>query len=445
MNRIQDTAAALTGVVSLLATSAAAADKAPAPAVTVIHAGRLLSAPEAPVRARQTLLIRGDRIAEIRDGFVSAEALGEKAAQVIALPDALVMAGMMDLHVHLTSPDESERGGRRNLTVGQAALMGALNARKTLDAGFTTVRNVGGRPEAVFALKDAIARGEVPGPRMWASGPVIGVTGGHGDGSPFQYGQTIGERREDDGVCDGPDDCRRLVRRQISLGADWIKIAASGGGNAELGPETAAPEMDEDELGAMVRTAHALGRRVAVHSHSTAGINLALKAGADTIEHGGFPDDASIRLFKAHGACLVPTMSVLDNLRRTHDEGKQPPADQAQMRTFLDKMPVNVGRAFKEGVCVALGTDAGVVPHGANAREAGWYVRVGMTPREAIASATTTAAKVLGKDAELGELRPGYVADVIAVKGDPTQDIGALRQVTFVMKAGVVHKAPAAP
>lgn len=407
--------------------------------VEVIHAGKLLTDASAEVVTRRTIVVRDGRIAEVREGYLTPTQLKLPAdARVINLESDFVLAGMMDLHVHLTEPGPDERRGGKTLAPAQSAMVGVLNAKKTLMGGFTTVRDVGGDPEAIFALRDAIADGTVAGPRVFAAGAIISATGGHGD-DDNHFRERAGDIPVTSNVCDGPYECRRVVRRQISLGSDWIKIAITGGGNAR-GGVLAAPEMDEDEAEALIQTAHALGRHVAVHAHSTAGINLALKAGADTIEHGGFPDDESIRLYHAHNACLVPTLSVLDTLQKSYDEAKAPAADLAQLKVFLDGMPGNVGRAFKAGVCVALGTDSGVVPHGANAHELEWLVRVGLTPREALGAATTTPARILGRADDLGQVRVGYAADIVAVAGDPLADISVMRHVAFVMKAGVVYK-----
>lgn len=413
-----------------------AAAPAPTPKVTIIHAGRLLTGSSAEPLREQTIVVRGDRIADVRAGYLSpAQIDGAAQAKVVDLRRAFVLAGMTDMHVHLTGGDQLR--GRRAATAARAAMVGAGNARKTLMAGFTSVRDVGASPEAIVALRDAISEGDVVGPRVLASGSMVSVTGGHGDGGDH-LGERAGDLSTSSGVCDGPDACRRAVRRQIALGADWIKISTSGGGDD--GTEHSAPEMDADEATALIATVHGAGHRVAAHAHSTAGINLALKAGADTIEHGGFAIEESIRLFKDRNACLVPTLAVLDNLRKTYDEGKAPPASLAKMKAFLDRMPENVGRAYRAGVCVALGTDAGVVPHGSNARELEWLVKVGLTPRQALTAATTTPAKILDRADDLGQVRAGYVADIIAVVGDPLSDISVMRSVGFVMKDGVIHK-----
>ena len=402
---------------------------------TLIHAGRLLADPAQAPRANQTIVVRGTRVAAVLDGFVGAEAAGAPAdARVIDLRDAFVMPGMMDLHVHLGIGSPSERNRRRQSGDAGGVLTVLHNAQITLEAGFTTVRDVGANGDAIFAVRDAVAAGEYPGPRILAVGDGISVTGGHADdafGTPLAAQQT--------GVCDGPDVCRRSVRTQIRRGADWIKINATGGGGDENGMPDASPEMDADEMTAAVSAAHALGRHVAAHAHGAPGIKAALRAGVDTIEHGGFVDAEAIALFRRNDACLVPTLSVLDNVRRNFEAGNGTPTQMRLMRAFLDDMPNNVGRAHRSGVCIALGTDAGVVPHGENAHELEWMVRVGMSPREALNAATGVAADVIQRGDELGRIRAGYLADIIAVRGDPTTDIAVMRSVQFVMKDGDIY------
>jgi imidazolonepropionase-like amidohydrolase len=400
----------------------------PQPAI-IIHAGALIAVPgEAPKRM-QSIVVRGDRVEAILAGYVV-----RPDAKVIDLSQLTVLPGMIDCHVHLMSrPKKEPRNAEARWGEPEQVLLALENAAITLDAGFTTVRDVGARAPGIFAVRDAIAEGRFPGPRVIAAGHMVSVTGGHGDGDSGDRSSALS------GICDGPYECRAAVRAQIAAGADVIKIATTGGGGDENGTADAAPEMDDDELAAIVATAHSLGRKVAVHAHGTAGINAALRAGADSIEHGGFSNAESIRLYKSHKSFLVPTMSVLNGIERDYAaaDAKVKPI----MRAFLDRMPENVGAVYRSGVPIAFGTDAGVTEHGQNAQEFLWYRKIGMTPVDALKTATVNAAKLLGMEARLGTLAAGTYADIVATAGDPLQDSEALRKIVYVMKGGVTARA----
>ena len=405
--------------------------------LTAIHAGVLLDVPGTPARQRQTILVEGERIREIRDGFLTAAQLSltGETVTVVDLKDRFVLPGLIDAHVHLTLAHNDPRS-EAELTGEEMLIDGIVNARLTLQAGFTTVRDVGARPHAwpVVVLRDAIAAGKIDGPRVLVAAASISATGGHGDLSG-PADEPAGRRRSA-GVCDGVAMCRRAVRRQFALGADLIKLNATGGGGERNGGKADPAAFFADELEAIVATAHSLGMKVAAHAHGTAGINAALAAGVDSIEHGSFLNGESIRLFNRAGAYLVPTLSVQERIAK--EVGTAQGAARKRMRSFLDEHAANVGKAHSAGVRIALGTDAGVVPHGANARELQWYVKVGMTPSEALQAATVNAALLLGVAA--GALEPGRYADLIALRGDPLADITALEAVSFVMKAGQIHK-----
>lgn len=407
--------------------------------VTLIHAGTLLISAAAPPRTRQTLHIEGTRIKAVHDGILTPEELGlaPENTGTIDLLDRFVMPGLIDAHVHLTlSP---EREANQFETTGEEMLIeGIVNAGRTLRAGFTTVRDLGARPYSwpVIVLRDAIAEGRIDGPRVLVAGGSISATGGHADilGRPGK----IASRLDTPGVCDGVPACRKAVRGQFRQGVDLIKINATGGGGERNGGKDDPPAFLGDELRALVETARSLRLKVAAHAHGTAGINAALEAGADSIEHGSFLDEASMALFLNRGAFLVPTLSVQDVIASEFEDAQGPM--RSRMQDFLRHHPANVGRAYRSGVRIALGTDAGVVPHGQNARELEWLVKVGMTNADAIRAATAEAAELLGLADDAGSLEPGRLADLIAVRGDPLADIGALREVAFVMKAGRVQR-----
>ena len=407
--------------------------------LTIIHAGTLLDVPGKPPKTRQTILVRDGRITEIRAGLHSPEQLAPEleTVEVIDLTDSFVLPGLIDAHVHLTLAD---KGGRSafELTGEEMLMDGVVNARVTLQAGFTTVRDVGARPHSwpLIVLRDAIEAGKIPGPRVFAAGNSISATGGHAD--YFDWPDHMLEGLETPGLCDDTGSCRRAVRRQFRQGADLIKINATMGGSERNGGRDDPPAFFTDEFAAIVETARSQNLKVAAHAHGSAGINAALKAGVDSIEHGSFLDDESIRLFNATGAFLVPTLSVHNVLLA--EIGDATGLMKERLQSFLDEHPVNVGKAYSEGVRIALGTDAGIVPHGDNAHELEWYVSIGMTNADAIISATINAAELLGIENDAGTLAGGKSADLIAVRGDPLEEITALKKVIFVMKSGRVYK-----
>lgn len=423
-------------VMCLLSSWASAAESPTVPKVepaaaveTVIHAGTLIAVPGETPRKQQSIIVKGDHIEAIVPGYVT-----RPNAAVVDLTALTVLPGLIDCHVHLTSGGAGVSAQRRSVPTEAELVLNAMNnAAVTLAAGFTTVRDLGARSPAIFTVRDAIASGRFPGPRVIAAGHMISVTGGHADGDPLA-GESSTVPALLSGICDGPYACRATVRAQIAAGADVIKAASTGGGGDENGTADAAPELEEDEMQAIVDIAHSLGRKVAVHAHGTAGINRALRAGADSVEHGGFSDAESIRMFKAQHAFLVPTMSVLGKI-----EKEVPTADPKVlplMRSFLDHMPGNVAAAYKSGVKIAFGTDAGITEHGHNADEFLWYRKIGMSPADTLRTATVNAAELLGMQDRIGTIAVGKYADIIAVDGDPMDDVTALQRVKFVMKAG---------
>ncbi|WP_292036611.1 MULTISPECIES: metal-dependent hydrolase family protein [unclassified Brevundimonas] len=433
---------ALIVTVAVLAATSAQAQQAPAVAAisaeqptTFVQVGRLLADPASgQVLRDKTLVIRGNQVVEIRDGFV-----GE--GRVVDLRGAFVLPGLIDSHVHLTG-QQNPNGRLESVTESNAtqAMVGARYARRTLNAGFTTVADLGASNEAIFALRDAVRRGDVPGPRIIAAGSAVSVHGGHGDINGYR--EDVMHVLSPESVCSGAEDCMRAVRLQVRSGADIIKITATGGvlSNTAAG---LAQQFSEDELAAIVASAHRMGRQVTAHAHGVDGINAFLKAGGDSIEHGTYLDDESMRLFKAHNAWLVPTLMAGDYVARVaaSPENFFTPAQTAKALEAGPKMLDMVRRAHLGGVRIAFGTDSGVSAHGDNAGEFALLVRAGLTPLEAIQSATVGAAEHLKIANEAGRLAPGMPADLIAVSGDPLSDVTELQRVRFVMKGGQVFRA----
>lgn len=415
--------------------------------LVVIHAGALLAEPGKEPLSEQSILIRDGKVMEIRAGYVDAAAAGagpDESVKIHDLSDMFVLPGLIDGHVHITTENNPRaRLQRVEKSAADYAIAGAGFARKTLMAGFTTVRDVGARErDAVFALRDGIARGDVVGARIFASGSTISVTGGHGDGTQG-YRDDIGELLHHTGVCDGVGSCRQAVREQVRAGADHIKLTATAGvlSNTAAGLEQ---QFFEDELEAIMDSAHAMSRKVTAHAHGVGGINAALRAGVNSIEHGTYLNNESIRLFKRTGAYLVPTILAgvtVAEWAADPDSFLLPP-QRAKAAQVGPRMLDMARRAHAGGVKIAFGTDTGVSKHGENAREFALLVNAGMTPMEAIYSATVAGADNLGKSDILGTISPGKYADIIAVDGDPLVDVTELEDVDFVMKEGKAYKTP---
>lgn len=423
--------------VALIGLTPAAAQVEPAEdALTFIQAGRLLADPATGrVTSQQTVVVQNGRVLRIDEGFT-----GEGQGRVVNLRDRFVLPGLIDSHVHLMGQlGPTNRIDAVTMTSSAQALEGAYYAQRTLEAGFTTVANLGASSETVFALRDAIARGRVPGPRILASGASISVHGGHGDS--HGYRPEVLEILRTEAVCSGADDCRRAVREQIRLGADLIKITATGGvlSNTAAGLNQ---QFTDDELQAIVEAAHSMGRRVTAHAHGADGITSFLEAGGDSIEHGTYVDDEGIRLMRQRGAWLIPTLLAGDFVARIAS-GPNNFLSPAQTAKALEAGPLMIGmcrRAHDAGVRIAFGTDSGVSAHGDNAQEFALLVRCGLTPLEAIQAATVGAADHLQISGEAGALRPGMPADLIAVAGDPLADVTVLEHVGFVMRSGRVYR-----
>jgi imidazolonepropionase-like amidohydrolase len=405
---------------------------------TLIHAGTLLAEPGREPLAKQTVAVEDGRVVSVRAGFSAAK----QGESLIDLSDRFVMPGLIDCHVHLTG----EFGPKHKMEIveespADIALHAARNARVTLEAGFTTVRDlgeIGGAGNAIFALKKAVAMGYVPGPRIFAAGSIISPTGGHG--ITCGYRDDINLLFDPSGRADGVDGCRNAVRRQVSRGADFIKFVATGGVLTDTATGTDRQFFD-DEYEAIVATAHMLGRKTTAHAHGADGMKAALKAGVDAIEHGTFMDDEVTETMLKRGVYYVPTTLAGVTV-----------AEMAQTTSFMPKAirdkALQVGpnivdtlrRGHAAGLRIAFGTDSAVSPHGLNAREFQLMVQAGMTPMQALTAATVTAAAHIGQPDHLGHLAPGKAADVIAFAKSPLDDIAETMKPVFVMRDGRVFK-----
>jgi len=446
MQRLKHIALALCLVVTTGVGTTSAAGNVGTDAVTIVHAGTLLAVPgEAPVEVA-TVVVRAGRIEAIHEGHATAETLGlDGTARVIDLSDRFVMPGFIDLHVHLTA---QATAGARDLYVRKPdeyfALLAAYNAEKTLRSGFTTVRDLGSRGYAVFALRDAIADGLVPGPRLLVAGSAITPSGGHAD---FHgYREEVRDALPATGTCNGPDDCRRAVREMVRRGADVIKVTATGGVLSDTAAGTGM-QFTQAELDAIAETAHALGRKVTAHAHERAGIEAALRAGFDSIEHAMWATEETMRLFIEKDAWLIPTVYPITYVGDTREAMLEGPFADAPPQVLeklleLGRQPKDMTElAHRMGVRIALGTDSGVSPHGDNPWEFVEYVNIGMTPMEALKAGTVDAARAGGIEAT-GSLEVGHVADLVAMPGNPLDDIEAVLGVDFVMRDGIVFYSP---
>ncbi len=402
----------------------------------IIHAGTLLADAREAVQTEQSIIVRNNEIVEVRDGYVSpGQVSGTANARVIDLSDQFVMAGLIDSHTHILSQQEANGREIRVTRSSQlSTLMGVEFGMRTLRAGFTTIRNVGADRNAVFALRDAINQGIVMGPRIKAAGQGLTPTGGHGDGGGF---------RDDvfphphSGVCDGVAECRKAVRTQIKYGADHIKYVATGGVLSQTATGTGQQFTDEEQI-ALVQAAHAMGRKVEKHAHGKIGLEAALRAGVDSIEHGSYLDAQTADLFVATGAYLVPTLIAGYTVERIATERPDFFVPEVRQKA-LEVGPVmrNALRlAYEKGVKIAFGTDAGVNDHGTNAYEMVLMNEAGMPERAILISATINAADLMDLTDITGTIEAGKDADIVATAGNPLQDISALMQPTFVMARG---------
>jgi imidazolonepropionase-like amidohydrolase len=422
----------LAAIALLLMCISAHASAAPDSEIRAVLCGSVLE-----VRSGQSLKDRlvtfdqAGRITAVR----SASPADATRHEVLDLSGMTCLPGLIDSHTHLNDDPGSASYSGLSISVPRAAIIGAKNARLTLLAGFTTVRNMTSIGYSDVALRDGINAGDVPGPRMVVSGPALSITGGHNDQNllapEFRYRM--------DGVADGVDGVKAKVRENIKYGADVIKVMATGGVMSE-GDSPGAEQYGPDELRTIVETAHGLGRKVAAHAHGTIGIKDATLAGVDSIEHGSYIDAEGIRLMKARGTYLVPTLYVGDWLFESYAQLGLTQNMIDKLKAVIPQAREHVARAFAEHVKVAFGTDAGVYPHGLNAREFAVMVKLGMTPLAAIQSATINAADLLGWGDKVGAIEPGHYADLIAIEGDPVANVRLLENVKFVMKGGLVYR-----
>jgi imidazolonepropionase-like amidohydrolase len=410
---------------------------AAASAATLIHAGRIIDGVGNTPRERVTIVVDGDHIRSIDSGF-AAPGTGD---EVVDLSGATVLPGFMDMHVHLTG-EQSRTSELDSFKNGEAddAYDSVVYAERTLMAGFTTVRNLGDQWNVSIALRRAIAAGKVKGPRIFTAGRAIGTRGGHADASNSWGPYLSSDDPRLNTVCNGPDSCREAVRQRYKDGVDSIKITATGG-VLSIAKSGSAPQFTDEEIAAVVSTAHDYGLKVAAHAHGAEGIKRAVRNGVDSIEHGTFMDDECIRLMKEHGTHYVPTISAG---RFVYEHAQDPDFFPAIVRPKAlavgPQIQKTFAKAWKEGVTIMFGTDTGVGPHGSNGKEFGYMVEAGMPVMDAIRAATMVPAKYLGIADKLGSLEAGKIADIVAVPGDPIADVHTLEHVSFVMKEGVIYK-----
>ncbi len=398
----------------------------------IIRAGHLLDVKTGKTLNDQVIVIEGDKIVAV--GPASNPQAGAGGSS-IDLSTSTVMPGLIDGHTHLTGDPRNIGYQSLGLSLPREALIGARNARLTLQAGFTTVRNVGASGYSDVALRDAINAGDIPGPRMLVSGPALSITGGHCDNNllPYEYHATS------DGAADGIEAVQHKVREIIKYGADLIKICATGGVLSK-GDDPQASQYTLEEMKAIVADAHRLGRKVAAHAHGAQGIRWASEAGVDSVEHASYIDDAGIAEMKKNGTYLVPTLYLGDWFLENAEKNHVPDFLLVKAKAVMPAARKNVAHAFASGVKVAFGTDAAVYPHGLNAHEFAVMVKLGLGPLQAIQAATVNDADLLGWSDKVGTIEPGKWADIIAVDGDPVKDVTTLEHVKFVMKGGEVVK-----
>ncbi len=422
----------------LLVTGAALLAATLLPAKTLIHAGSLIDGRADTVRKAVTLTVEGERITGLADGY-TAPAAGDT---VIDLKNATVMPGLMDMHVHLTgeqSPQSYTEGFFLN--PADVALRSTVYARRTLLAGFTTVRDCGADDKLNLALRDATAKGWVDGPRIYAAGSV-GTTGSHVGDNTTGLNTRLQEVLApfNTAVGNGPDQLRAIVRQRYKEGADFIKVSSTGG-VLSLAKSGQAPLYNDEELAAVVATAKDYGLKVAAHAHGDEGMKRAIRAGVISIEHGTFMSDETIALMKEHGTYYVPTISAGRFVaEKSKIDGFFPAVVRPKAAMIGPLIQATFKRAYEAGVKIAFGTDQGVAPHGDNAKEFIYMVEAGMPAMKAIQSATLEAAKLLDAEKDLGTVESGKIADLVAVPGDPLADISLMTKVSFVMKAGKIYK-----
>lgn len=404
---------------------------------TYLHCGRIIDTKTGTVLEDKTIIVTGSKISAIQDGFVSASS---REDIIVDLKTKTVMPGLIDMHVHI----EGETSPTRYLDVftkndADVAFTSAEIANRTLMAGFTTVRDLGGSGVNV-ALRNAIAQGKVNGPRIFTAEKAIATTGGHADPTNGRKKSLMGDPGPAEGVINSPEDARKAVRQRYKNGADLIKITATGG-VLSVAKNGQNPQFTQEEVNEIVKTAKEYGMVVAAHAHGKEGMKRAIKAGVQTIEHGSFMDKEAADLMKQYNTYLVPTLSAGRYVeQQALIPNYYPPVILPKIKSTMKVLDGTLEMVIKENVPIAFGTDAGVFPHGENAKEFIYMVEVGWSPMFSIQSATITNAKLLDMENELGQLSEGFIADIVAVEGDPIKDISTMVNVTFVMKEGKVYK-----
>jgi imidazolonepropionase-like amidohydrolase len=429
--------AALIVVCSVFTSNAIAQTSSPVP-LSYIRAGHLFDPATGRYVDNATLVVANQRVQSVETGGFNPPA----GAQVLDLSGEYVLPGLIDCHTHLGSrADRYEEIDRFKDSPFDSAIAGVVNARKTLEAGFTTVRDVGSLPFLAVDLRKNIDSGFIPGPRIVASGPGISITGGHGDLNNFapEVTKTLFPSKNDFKIADGPDEVRRMVREQVKYGVDVIKILASGGVLSK-GDQPGAPQYSLEELKVAADTAHQAGRKIAAHAHGSQSIKWAIEAGIDSVEHASLVDDEGIAMAKAHGTYFVMDIYDDDYILQEGPKIGMPQENIIKERAVGQTQRDNFRKAHAAGVKMAFGTDAGVYPHGDNARQFHYMVMYGMTPAEAIKAATTSAADLLGRSSDVGSLTPGHFADLIALTTDPLARIEVLEHPDVVVKGGVLIK-----
>ncbi|UIP07698.1 amidohydrolase family protein [Erythrobacter sp. SDW2] len=398
---------------------------------TIIHAGSVITDASANPTGPATITVEDGRIVSIVDGFQPTP----EGATMVHLPEYTVLPGLIDLHVHLTGDPGGDFWKETVEPDEWGVVVGAKNARLTALAGFTTVREAGSAQQTAFVLRRGTADGMIVGPRIVAAGPALSIIGGHGDTNGFR--PEVNELLDSGFTCTGVVECAAKVRLASQNGSDVIKITATGGVLSQQGRGLEA-HFTPDEMKAIADTAHSLGLKVMAHAHGARGIEQAAKAGIDSIEHATYIDKAAADAMIANGTVLVPTLMAFKGVTERLGKGIYTPVVEEKIEAVAETAKVFMGKAYKWGVPIAFGTDAGVFDHGRNAEEFGLMVSQGMSNRDALASATTVAARVLGMESEIGQLAPGFSADIIAVKGNPLDDVTVLEDVEWVMVRGKV-------
>ncbi|WP_166207829.1 metal-dependent hydrolase family protein [Cognatiluteimonas telluris] len=413
------------------------ADAPATPVTTVLRCGHLFDSASGRIQGQTSIVVSGERIASVQAGRSPAPA----GALEIDLSDATCLPGLIDSHVHLTDQfSATTYSDQFRLNPADYAIRGTVYARRTLLAGFTTVRNLGDGNNESIALRNAIKAGLVDGPRILSAGRAIGTTGGHADGTDGYRADLAGDPGPAIGIIDSPEDAWKAVRQHYKEGADLIKIMPSGGVLDESSSVDNA-QMTMPELQAVIAAAHDYGFAVAAHAHGAEAIRRAVIAGVDSIEHGTFMDDADMKLMKQHGTWYVPTIIAGDYVaQKAKIPGYYPPQVAAKAMQVGPRILATAGKAYRAGVPIAFGTDAGVYPHGDNAHEFELMVQAGMPASFALQAATRNAARLLRMEADVGSVAAGKYADIVAVHGDPTADIALMKHMDFVMKGGHVYK-----